>query len=51
MRQAADLLHTWYLQALSDLPWRDVIASRVASFDSMRDTFLHLIFAEDFWIN
>jgi uncharacterized damage-inducible protein DinB len=40
-----------YLLALSALPWCDVVKPRGASFDSMRNIFLHLIFVEDRWIN
>jgi len=35
-----------YLQALAKLPWSEVIKPRGASFDSMRNIFLHLTFME-----
>jgi len=35
-----------YLQALWKLPWEDVVKSRGASFDSMRDIFLHSTLVE-----
>lgn len=40
-----------YLEAMTKLPWQEVIASRGLSFDSMRDVFLHLTLVEDRWIN
>ena len=35
-----------YLQTLGKLPWEEVIKSRGASFDSMRDIFVHLTLVE-----
>ena len=40
-----------YLEAISKLPWADVIASRGLSFDCLRDVFVHLTLVEDRWIN
>jgi len=40
-----------YLDALSKLSWAKVIEHRGLSFDSMRNVFVHLMLAEDGWIN
>jgi len=40
-----------YYDALAKLPWREVVRPRGASFDCLRDIFLHLTFVEDRWIN
>ena len=40
-----------YFEALRTLPWNEVVGFRGASFDSMRDIFLHLTVVEDRWIN
>jgi uncharacterized damage-inducible protein DinB len=40
-----------YLEALTTLPWSQVVLSRGLSFDSMRDVFVHLTYVEDRWIN
>ena len=40
-----------YFEALEKLPWAEVVKPRSASFDSMRNVFLHLTLVEDRWIN
>lgn len=40
-----------YLKTLSELPWDDVVKDRGASFPSIRDIFLHVLNAEDRFIN
>ena len=40
-----------YLETLSTLPWEDVVKDRGASFPSLRDTFLHMVFVVDAYIN
>jgi len=40
-----------YFEALEKLPWSEVVKPRGASFDSMRNIFLHLTIVEDRWIN
>ncbi len=40
-----------YFEAMAKLPWEEVFKPRGASFDSLRNVFLHLIFVEDRWIN
>jgi uncharacterized damage-inducible protein DinB len=40
-----------YLDAMAKLPWSEVVKPRGASFDSMRDVFLHLTLVEDRWIS
>jgi uncharacterized damage-inducible protein DinB len=40
-----------YLDILTTLPWAEVVKSRGASFDSMRNIFLHTLDAEDRMIN
>jgi uncharacterized damage-inducible protein DinB len=40
-----------FFEALAKLPWSEVVKLRGASFDSMRNIFLHLTIVEDRWIN
>jgi uncharacterized damage-inducible protein DinB len=40
-----------YLETLSKLPWEDVVKDRGASFPSLRDIYLHMIFVVDAYIN
>lgn len=40
-----------YLEQLAKLPWEEVVRNRGASFDSLRDIFLHTVDAEDRLIN
>lgn len=40
-----------YFDAMSKLPWNEVVADKGLSFDSMRNVFLHLTLVEDRWIN
>jgi len=40
-----------YFDSLAKLPWSEVVKPRGASFDSLRDVFLHLTLVEDRWIN
>lgn len=40
-----------YLEQLATLPWAEVVKSRGASFDSMRNILLHTLDAEDRMIN
>lgn len=40
-----------YFEALAKLPWTEVVRPRGASFDCMRNIFLHLTIVEDRWIN
>lgn len=40
-----------YLELMTSLQWADVVKSRGASFDSMRDILLHTIDAEDRLVN
>jgi uncharacterized damage-inducible protein DinB len=47
--------YNWYsrrrlLQSMSDIPWEIVIESSGASFDSIRDIFIHSLQAEHLWI-
>lgn len=40
-----------FLEALKTLPWEEVVRNREASFNSMRDIFLHTLQAEDRLVN
>jgi uncharacterized damage-inducible protein DinB len=40
-----------YFETMTKLPWKEIVKSRGASYDSMRDVFLHLTLVEDRWIN
>jgi len=44
-------LNRKYLDAISKLPWEEVIKDRGASFPSLRDIFLHVIAVTDAYIN
>ena len=45
------LVRRVYLEALTGLPWSEVVKPRGASFDSMRNIFLHLTFEEERLVN
>ena len=40
-----------YLEALAKLPWEDVIKDRGASFNSLRNIYLHSVSVLDFYVN
>src|ERR1035437_2112766 len=40
-----------YLETLSKLLWEDVVKDRGASFPSLRDIYLHIVFVVDAYIN
>ena len=40
-----------YLDALAKLPWEDVIEDRGASFNSLRNIYLHSVAVLDFYVN
>jgi len=40
-----------YLETLNKLTWAEVIEDRGASFPSLRDIFLHMVFVTDAYIN
>jgi uncharacterized damage-inducible protein DinB len=40
-----------YLETLSKLPWEEVVKDRGASFPSLRDIYLHIVFVADAYIN
>ncbi len=40
-----------YLEQMASLPWAEVVRSRGASFDSLRDILLHTVDAEDRLVN
>jgi hypothetical protein len=40
-----------YFDALTKLPWAQVVEPKWLSFDSMQNVFLHLTLIEDRWIN
>ncbi len=47
--------YNWYsrrrlLESMAEIPWETVTASSGASFDSIRDIFVHSLQAEHFWI-
>lgn len=50
MDYSKDLRHR-YFETLSKLPWAEVIKDRGASFPSLRDIFLHMVFVTDAYIN
>ena len=40
-----------YLETLSKLPWVEVVKDRGASFPSLRDIYVHMVFVADAYIN
>jgi len=47
--------YNWYsrgrlLKSMAEIPWETVVASSGASFDSIRDIFIHSLQAENLWI-
>lgn len=47
--------YNWYsrrkfLKSMAEIPWEKVVESCGASFDSIRDIFVHSLQAEQFWI-
>ena len=40
-----------YLETISKLPWEEVVKDRGASFPSLRDIYLHILFVVDAYIN
>ncbi len=40
-----------YLETLSRLPWAEVVKDRGASFPSLKDIFVHMVFVADAYIN
>jgi uncharacterized damage-inducible protein DinB len=40
-----------YLETISELPWAEVIKDRNASFSSLRDIFVHIIFVVDAYVS
>ncbi|MBN1664087.1 MAG: DinB family protein [Deltaproteobacteria bacterium] len=47
----SQFLNRKYLEAMGKLPWEDVVKDRGASFPSLRDIYLHIVFVEDAYIN
>ena len=47
----SQFLRHQYLETLSKLPWAEVVKDRGASFPSLRDIFLHIVFVTDAYIN
>ncbi len=45
------VLRNRYMEQLAGLPWQEVVKSRGASFDSMRNIFLHMLDNEDRMVN
>ena len=40
-----------YLQALARIPWDELIRNREASFNSIRNIFIHTLKAIDYWLD
>ena len=40
-----------YLQALTRIPWEELIRNREASFNSIRNIFIHILKAIDHWLD
>ncbi len=47
----SQFLRHQYLDTLGKLPWVEVVKDRGASFPSLRDIFLHMVFVTDAYIN
>jgi uncharacterized damage-inducible protein DinB len=51
LMEYSQFLRHKYLETLSKIPWEDVIKDRNASFPSMKDIFLHIVFVLDAYVN
>lgn len=40
-----------YFEALTKLPWKELIRNREASFHSIRSIFVHVLGATDYWLD
>ncbi len=47
----SQVLRDRYLEQLAKIPWEEVVKNRGASFDSIRNIFLHTVDAEDLLVN
>jgi len=51
LMEYSQFLRHKYLETLSKLSWEDVVKDRGASFPSLRDIYLHIVFVADAYIN
>ena len=51
LMEYSHVLRNRYLEELATLPWEEVVKSRGASFDSLRNVLLHTLDAEDRMLN
>lgn len=51
LMEYSQVLRHKYLEALGKIPWEEVIKDRGASFPSLRDIYLHIVFVVDAYIN
>jgi len=51
LMEYSQFLRHKYLETLSKLPWEEVIKDRGASFPSLKDIFVHMVFVVDAFIN
>jgi uncharacterized damage-inducible protein DinB len=51
LMEYSQFLRHKYLETLSKMPWEDVIKDRGASFPSLKDIFLHMVFVLDAYVN
>lgn len=47
----SEFLRHKYLETLGQIPWEEVVKDRGASFASLRDIYLHMVFVVDAYIN
>ena len=47
----SQFLRHQYLETLSKLPWEEVVEDRCASFPSLKDIYVHIIFVMDAYMN
>ena len=40
-----------YFQALTSIPWEELVKNREASFNSIRNIFVHILKAIDYWLD
>ena len=51
LMEYSQFLRHKYLETLSKLPWEEVVKDRCASFPSLKDIFVHMVFVVDAYIN
>jgi uncharacterized damage-inducible protein DinB len=51
LMEYSQFLRHKYLETLSKLPWEELVKDRCASFPSLRDIYVHIVFVVDAYVN